>query len=245
MSTQKELIYLEYVQRENDLYHAPYAPELSFYSAVQTGNISRVKSLLAEPFKDKTGLGILSRNPLQNMKYHFAITAAMLARYCIEGGLEPSDAYTLSDLFIQKADLAKSIEEISDLHSFMCLDYTKKMEKLHTHKINSKPVAECIDYIYNHLHTQISLTTLAGYVNVSSSYLSRLFKQETGSTLSNYIQDKKIETAKNMLLHSDYTPSEISSTLAFSSQSYFTEIFRKKTGYTPTAYRKANFRNLL
>lgn len=42
--------------------------------------------------RNKKGLGILSDSPLQNLKYHFAITAALLARYCIEGGMEVSEA---------------------------------------------------------------------------------------------------------------------------------------------------------
>lgn len=60
--------------------------------------------------------------------------------------------------------------------------------------------------------------------------------------VSSYIQSKKIETAQNMLCHSDYAISVISTTLAFPSQSYFTSVFREKTGTTPTQYRAEHFR---
>ena len=66
--------------------------------------------------------------------------------------------------------------------------------------------------------------------------------KEMGISVSSYIQNKKIETAQNMLCHSDYAISVISSTLAFPSQSYFTSVFREKTGKTPKQYRAEHFR---
>ena len=76
-------------------------------------------------------------------------------------------------------------------------------------KICSKPVVDCIDYIYEHLHTRITVKDLADHVNLNPSYLSRLFKKETGTAIGEYIQIKKIETAQNMLVYSDYTLSQI------------------------------------
>ena len=107
---------------------------------------------------------------------------------------------------------------------------------------SSLHIAVCLDYIYDHLHTHITAEQLAKLTGLNISYLSRLFKKETGQTISNYIRDKKIETAKNMLLYSDFSPSEIASILAFPSQSYFTEVFRKTTGVTPRKYQKSFLR---
>ena len=104
MSYEKELIYQEYVQRENEILHAPYDPEFRFYTAIKEGNEELVKELCREHLKDKKGLGKLSDNPLQNLKYHFVITTALVARYCIEGGMELPQAYGLSDFYIQKAE---------------------------------------------------------------------------------------------------------------------------------------------
>lgn len=243
MSIQKEIFYREFVQRENDILRTPYNQELEFYSVIKSGNVAKIRQLCEEPLMNKPGLGTLSANPLQNMKFHFVITTALVARYCIEGGMELTTAYSLSDFYIQKADHCKTAKEVSDLHPVMCEDYTKRMKNLRKQKICSKPIAECIDYIYDHLHTRITVETLAEQVDLNPSYLSRLFKKEIGTTISNYIQAKKIETAKNMLVYSDYSLSQIASTLAFPSQSYFTEIFRKKTGMTPTHYRTLYFRN--
>ena len=222
MQLKKELVYREFVQRENNLLRAPYNPEVSFYAAIKEGDVAKVKQLCQESLLDKEGLGTLSDHYLQNIKYHYVITTAIIARYCIEGGMELSNAYSLSDFYIQKADRCKTPEEVAALHPAMCMDYAKRMR--------------------NHLHTHITAEQLAKLTGLNISYLSRLFKKETGQTISNYIRDKKIETAKNMLLYSDFSPSEIASILAFPSQSYFTEVFRKTTGVTPRKYQESFLR---
>lgn len=244
MNIQKDLFYQEYLNRENDILHAPYNPELEFYSYVQAGNIEKIKALCSESLLEKEGLGILSDNYLQHIKYHFVITTALVARYCIEGGMELSTAYTISDFYIKKADESKSTNQVASLHQEMCIDYTNRMKKLRKRKVCSLHIARVLDYIYDHLHTKITTTTLANYVGINPSYLSRLFKEETGSSITEYIQDKKIETAKNMLIYSEYSIAQISNVLAFPNQSYFTELFRKKTGTTPARFRTNNLRKL-
>lgn len=243
MNINQESFYREFVQRENKIFRAPYNPELEFYSAIKSGDIEKVRALCKEPLIDKKGLGVLSEHYLQHIKYHFVVTTALTARYCIEGGMELSTAYSLSDFYIQKADRCTNAKDVSDLHPIMCEDYTKRMKALRKQKVCSKHIADCLDYIYDHLHTRITIEDLANHVNLNPSYLSRLFKKEVGTPVSYYIQAKKIETAKNMLVYSENSLSEIASILAFPSQSYFTEIFRKKTGTTPTEYRTRNFRN--
>lgn len=229
--------------KESEFMRALYNPELEFYSCIKEGNVEKIKSLCQEPLCEKKGLGQLSDTPVQNLKYHFAITAALAARYCIEGGLEMSKAYSISDFYIHKADGYTNARDISDLHNIMCLDYTVRMNQLSKNKICSLPVAKSIDYINDKLHTRITVDDLAEFAEVNPSYLSKIFKKETGMTITDYIQEKKIDSAKNLLTYSDLSSSEISSMLGFPSQSYFTEIFRKKTGITPVKYRRENFRS--
>lgn len=243
MNIQREALYREFVQRENEVLRAPYIPELEFYAVIKSGNVAKVRELCRQPLQEKEGLGILSDNPLQNIKYHFVITTALVARYCIEGGMAISTAYSLSDFYIQKADRLKTSEEVSRLHPLMCEDYANRMKTLRKEKIYSPHVTKCIDYIYDHLHTRITVAALSEHLCLHPAYLSRLFKKETGSSISEYIQARKIETAQNMLVYSDYSPAQIAATLAFPSQSYFSEIFKKHTGLSPAKYRRENFRS--
>lgn len=232
-SLQKEWIYKEYVNRENLIVHAPFEPEMDFYLAVTKGDMNKVKGFLNKSFTSMEGLGKLSDNIMHHFRYHFVITTAVIARYCIQAGLSLEEAYSLSDFYIQKADKASTTDEIDILHDEMAIDYTRKMNKLKAVPHYSKPVIECINYIYSNLHTRITLPELAERVMLSPSYLSKLFKKETGLSISNYISHQKIETAKNMLLYSSYSPGEIAQILDYPSQSYFTEVFRKATGTTP------------
>lgn len=232
----QEWVYKEYVNREDLIMHAPFEPEVSFYQLVAMGNVSEIKKSFSKDFLKKEGLGKLSDNSLRNGIYHFVITAALIARECIKAGMPVEESYSLSDFYIQKADHATSIADITRLHDEMALDYTKRMYKMKNKVIYSKPVIKSINFIYSHLHTKIELNELADLVNLSPSYLSKLFKKETGTTITNYISSSKIETAKNMLSYSDYSLSEIALILAYPSQSYFTEVFRKATGTTPKKY---------
>ena len=238
------LLYKEFVQRENEEPRASYSSELEFYTAIKQGDMKKVLHFCKEPLTAKEGMGVLSKNSLQSMKYHFVITAAMITRYCIEGGMDFNAAYNLSDYYILQVDECKNLSEISDLHLQMCKDYTKKMQQLKKKQVFSRHISECIDYIYEHLHMRITVDMLADYVQISPAYLSRLFKKEMGMSISEYIQYKKLETAKSMLSYSDYSVSEIAMILAFPSHSYFSEVFRKQEHMTPLQYRAANFRHL-
>lgn len=98
----KEFVYKEFLRKEENILRAPYNPELEFYAVIKSGDIKKTKALCEEPLTKKKGLGVLSHNPLQNMRYHFAITIALIARYCIEGGMDVSTSYALSDFIFKR-----------------------------------------------------------------------------------------------------------------------------------------------
>lgn len=236
----KKISYQEFLHREYGFSRAPLAPEMDFYETIRSGNLRKLRALLSEPFHAKKGLGVLSTDPLQNLKYHLTITTALVARFCIAGGLSQAEAYSLSDYYIRQVDEAGASEEISEIHNEMCLHYARQMQNLQRSSVTSKAVRTAIDFIYDHLHTRITLEALASLTNLSAPYFSRLFKKETGCSVSGYILSKKLETAKSMLASSSYSIAEISASLAFPSQSYFTNVLKKDCGLTPKEYRSQN-----
>lgn len=245
MSFDSEFSKKEFIQRENNIIHAPFGEEFSFYEYVKSGDVDKITNHLQNSnLKGKEGFGKLSNDKVRDIRYHFVITVALIARYCIEGGMHHQVAYSLSDFYIQKADNLNSVEQISELHKIMTIDYTKKMKLLKKNTICSKPIVMLIDYIYNNIHTRITHVELAKFVDLNPCYLSKLFKKEMGLTISEYIQRKKIEVAQNMLKYSQYSASEISSILAFPTQSYFTEVFKKYVGMTPKKYCEKYFRDI-
>ena len=237
MQLKKELVYREFVQRENNLLRAPYNPEVSFYAAIKEGDVAKVKQLCQESLLDKEGLGTLSDHYLQNIKYHYVITTAIIARYCIEGGMELSNAYSLSDFYIQKADRCKTPEEVAALHPAMCMDYAKRMRNLRKSKISSLHIAVCLDYIYDHLHTHITAEQLAKLTGLNISYLSRLFKKETGQSFVSYLTDYRMDRAEELVLNTDEKSYKIAEKVGYQDANYFSYVFKKKFGVSPSKYR--------
>lgn len=245
MALSQEWFNTEFENSELDTQHRSPNIEYSFYDAVKTGDMDTViKNCNDDAFIDLEGTGVLSRNPLHNIKYHFVVTAAMLTRYCIDGGLEPEQAYRLSDFYILKMDSCTTIRQVADLHHEMAKDYTGKMILQKNSSILSKPVMQCVNYIYSHIKERITIASLAEYTGLSENYLSRVFKQNLGVSISDYIREKKIEKATHLLRYSDKPIVEIANYLSFSSQSHFIQIFESYTGLTPKKYRDKYYKSI-
>lgn len=240
MDIEKKLSSIEFRNRENNISHIPYERENAFFHNVRDGNIDEVRRLF-KPL-DSNELGQLSADPLRNMKYHFIITVSLLTRYSIEGGMETETAYNLSDVYIRSADIALSEQEIKNLHHQAVEDFTQRMSMVKRASAFSKTLRICFDYIYDNLHTKITLEKLAAHVELSPAYLSKLFHKEVGMTVSEYVMKKRIEAAENMLRFSNHTCLDISNYLCFSSESHFIQSFKKITGCTPKQFREKNFR---
>ena len=238
MNYQDEWLLYEAGDEIDEVEHRPPTEEFLFYQAVATGNVEAVKKNCEQGrFMESEGVGVLSRNPVTNLKYHFVITTAMVTRLCRQHGMELEQAFRLSDFYIQKLDDIHTVEGVQSLHDETVIDFTEKMRKYSRADTNSKHINACKEYIYSHIKERITIEDLADEFSVSASYLSRLFKQETGVSVSGYIREQKIEAAKNLLRFSDYSMIDIANRLSFSSQSHFIQQFRESVGMTPKKYR--------
>ena len=240
MNIEKKLSHTEFLNREYNISHLSYEREMAFFESIKSGDITEVRKLY-KPL-DSENLGMLSDDKLRNLKYHLIITVAFITRYCIEGGMEMEAAYNLSDIYVRSIDRCSTEEQIHILHHEVVEDYTQRMQLLHKKKLYPKPVLLCLDYIYDNLHTKITLEKLAEIAGLSPSYLSKYFHKEVGFPVSVYITKKRMEAAENMLRFSDHSSIDISNYLCFSSESHFIQVFRKHTGYTPKVYREKFFR---
>ena len=124
----RELSRIEFEMRENSMTHTPVENEMRFYEAVKRGDMDAARTL-STPLGGE-GFGVLSTDRLRNLKYHLVVTVSFITRFCVEGGMERETAYNLSDLYIRKADLAASAEEINAIHSELITDFTERMAKL-------------------------------------------------------------------------------------------------------------------
>ena len=238
--SEKQLRYMEFIHRETSDRHHTHMEDMYQYDLLRMGDPKAVEE--ARKMFSSNLTGHVSNDPVRNYKYLFAASATLASRSAISGGMDTERAYNISDLYIQRMDVLKTVEEVKTLHADMIEFYTKEMAALDKAKVYSKPVTLCMDYIYHHLHEPVRVKDLAIQTGLNESYLSTLFKKETGASVSGYILSKRMEAAENMLKFSDYTYAEISSILAFSSQSHFSRVFKQQTGYTPKQYRDAYFK---
>lgn len=242
MDLRKEWILHETNDSEEDFFHRDTTEEFSFYNAVSSGDLEAVRqNCLQNKFMETDGIGMLSRDPLTNIKYHFVVTTALITRFCVDSGMEMEQAYRLSDFYIQKLDSIHTSQAVRDLHDRMVLDFTGKMRLLRNNIGTSKAITDCIEYIYVHIKERITVEDLAAHTSLSPSYLSRLFKDEIGTSVSDFIREKKIEKAQNLLKYSDYSSIEIANYLAFSSQSHFIQLFKKYVGMSPKKYHDLHY----
>ena len=72
--------------------------------------------------KFEDGRGKLSEDPVRNMIYHLVTAVAVISRMCIDTGMDADTAYTLGDIYISRADKAKSVEEVLDITAEMQID---------------------------------------------------------------------------------------------------------------------------
>ena len=131
MDLSKEWYRSEFVNQEMLEQHRVIETEYTFYDAIANGNIEYVQdNCKNQTFTNPDGMGKLSDDKLQNIRYHFVVTTAMITRYCVHAGMEQEQAYSLSDFYILKMDKCRTIDQISRLHDTMCLDFCSRMNEL-------------------------------------------------------------------------------------------------------------------
>ena len=242
MNTNKDLNYRLYVQKNDGFTRTPFHSEFEKYMTICSGDVEQVRKNFDRIKKNfLAGKGKLSDDPVRNVMYHFVVSAALTSRVCVEGGLGHDTAYTLSDIYIQRADKCKSADEIIDLLEEMQVDFAERMHALKKENVVSLHIRKCIDYIYEHLNEELSVKALADVTGLNSTYLSKLFQKEKGMTIKEFVTRAKITTAENLLKFSDFSYLDISLALGFSSQSAFISVFRKINGITPKQYREKHY----
>lgn len=95
-----------------------------------------------------------------------------------------------------------------------------------------------LNYIQEHYAEPITLTEVAKKFHFNASYLSSYFSANNNEGFSEYVNKVRVEKAKEMLVATEESISEISDRVGYSDQSYFTKVFKKMTGVSPSQYRK-------
>ena len=220
-----------------------YDSEQEMVASVRSGAVERVREIAAALRPHMRGN--IVPDPYRQTLYETVSFTSGLTRAAIEGGVEPNRAYTMSDLYIRRLDAARSVDELMAAVRRMMVDFTLQVRQSRIERTptQNEPVRKALNYILQNIHYPLSLTQAAQAAGLSSKYFSALFTAEMGCCFAVYVQSLRIEEAKNLLVYTRMSISEMAQTLTFSSQSYFTKLFRQHTGETPQSYRKQRRRD--
>jgi AraC-like DNA-binding protein len=167
----------------------------------------------------------------------FIAIATLIVNSVIQIGFNEEEAWYMWSFYTQEVRKknSSSFIQLNKLYVLMIQDFCERVAYLKAKY--SKPILHCMKAISDHLHEDISLETLSQHVSISTKYLSELFKKETGVSIPYYIQSERIQEAKSLLTFTNQSLVDISNYLNFSSQSYFSKVFKQHCGMTPQEFR--------
>lgn len=212
-----------------------YAYENELIRAVEHGQSHKAELLL----KQFSSLSFERRlaDPLRNLKNYCIIMNTLLRKAAEKGGVHPVYLDETSSAFARKIEGLPSVAMGQELMLEMFRSYCRLVRK-QSMKHYSPPVQKAITCIASDLTADLSLRALAEMQNVSAGYLSALFRQETGQTLTEYVNQKRIHLAKQLLLTTKLQVQTVAQHCGILDIHYFSRLFKKHTGKTPKEYRE-------
>ena len=228
-------------QSENDRGHQIGVDfENHLLQVVKDGDLSSLRALLIGPGIDYSKIAQISDEQSKDYEYMIVSVIGLCTRAAVAGGVGVETAYQLGDVYLKR--LSKAVlqkEPFISLGYRAMIEFTELVKRSKEERSRLSYVNACKDYIEKNLRKDLKVGDIAPAIGVSRTYLSRLFHQEEGITVQQYIQKEKCRHAAQMLQYSDHSIAQIALFFGFSSQSYFGACFQTWYGMTPNAYRKA------
>ena len=217
-----------------------YAYENEMIKIVSEGRVHKIDMM----FSYLSNLRFEQRlaDPVRNGKNYCIIMNTLLRKGAEQGGVHPLYLDSVSSNFAMEIEQMTSEKAIHELMQNMFRTYCVLVKK-HSTKGFSAPVQKTITYIDSDIGANISTSMLANMQNVSASYLSSIFKKETGKSITEYINLKRVEMAKDLLKKTNLQVQTIAQHCGIMDMNYFSKVFKKYTGKTPKEYRESFRKN--
>ncbi len=179
---------------------------------------------------------VSSEFDLRAVKARVMELIVVLSRATIDAGADQQEILWSNAGYLAEVERFQSVEDLSVwltgvMNRF--LSYTFDFTQVK----HSDMVYKVMEYINQNYSKKLSLQDLADRVYLSRSYLSSLFKKETGDSITNYINRVRVEKSKALLVGSTVSLAEVAHLCGFEDQSYFTRVFKAKEGVSPKKFR--------
>jgi len=227
-------------QASIEIIEARYAKENKLITAVQKGDIQTVRDMTYNkshnryPIPDR-----IPNDPLRSRKNLAFVRNSLLRKAVEHGGVHPLYIDSLSEKFAIQIEKTTSVQELSSLLKQMNIDYCESVNKLSL-KEYSFPIRKVIEYIRLHLADELNLDLLSTVAKKNNFELSRLFKLETGQSITDYMNQSRIKLAVELLNNDKLSITDIAHLIGFNDVNYFIKVFKKQMLSTPLQYRKHN-----
>ncbi|WP_075981748.1 AraC family transcriptional regulator [Bacillus massilinigeriensis] len=230
----KKFLEIRTKNQHNFYFHPSFTLEQRLLSSIARGELEEAEKILNEI--NRLDRPILAKDTKRSLKNSLICSCTLFTRAIINGGVDPENAYNLSDAFIQKIEETDINSELIELEYHMLYTFIKT-QKDQSKKSYQYVVNKAITYIHHEILNDLSLDKIASFLNIHPNYLSQVFKQEVGLNITEYINKKRIEDSKYFLILGSLPISDIANLFKFCNQSYYTSLFKKYCGITPKQYR--------
>ena len=212
--------------------------ELQLMSCIASGDVEQAFSVLRQ--KERVSLPESITDSDQSIRQQaFMINA--VCQYVVNAAQQVHPWYTFEiyKMFDTKIGAVSNQRELSVLVNQMVIAYCDCVQK-HAHEDYSPLVCRALNYIHLNTDSALSLRSLALACNANPSYLSKLFRTETGRTVTEYINHHRIELSIPLLRFTRMGIAQISEKVGFLDENYYARIFKRLKGVSPKAYRQQN-----
>ena len=209
---------------ENKLLH--YITEGNWEKALQEG-----EKFINAPFEPRLN------NYLREHK-SLLVTANTLFRKAVETTyIHPVHLHEITSKFVNLIEASNTEKDLNKLYEKMVKDYCVLVRNK-SMKNYSPTIRKILYYIEFNIHLPLTLAEIAEKLNLSVPYLASIFKKELNTTIISYVNQQRIEIACKLLKTSSLSIQDVGASVGINDRNYFTKVFKKEKGITPTEYRK-------
>ena len=174
--------------------------EQTFLSMIREGNPD-YRRALGKSMTLSSGMKVELGDTLRANKNNLLVLLTLCSRAAIEGGLNPSTAYTLNDYYGKRIEECKTTADTNNLSNEFLDDYVRRVRAAHETDEHTKQIADICDYITLHIREPLSISLLSKRLGYTEYYFSHKFKDVMGKSVNNYIRQNHNHRLSRWFVH--------------------------------------------